>query len=616
MMQLILSLILVYLLIAVWKVTNPSAMSASDTAASAASAPGPLSQILQPIRGRLLVAGALAAVGTMLTLVPLALIAHVAQQAWAGSQVALWPNVLLAMLSLLAGMALVMTGELLAHWADNRLTFDLRMAALRRLGQVPLGWFTSRASGEVKQALQDDMGTLHSLTAHFYTSMGRAAGAIAIAVVYLFAVDWCMAVVALLPFPGFFLFLRHAMKRSGDHMQDFVARLGQINSATAELTGGMAVIKAFAGAGRVQAGYHDAVDGFAQAFKAFTRPLIISMARAHALVAPATVLGVVLLGGALFVRMGWMEPIDLLPFLLVAPGICAPVLLLHTLLHDLQGAAGAAQRVLALLDTPVLAPLDPRQHPLPQGHEVHFDGVGYAYEAGQLVLADMNLVLKPGTVTAIVGPSGSGKSTLARLLLRFFDPTEGCITLGGVDLRALESATLYRHIGFVLQEVQLVHASVRDNIALARPGASQQEVEAAARAAQIHECILALPRGYDSVVGEDAQFSGGERQRLSIARAILLDAPVLVLDEATAAADAENEAAVEDALARFARGRTVLVIAHRLDTVVHADQIVVMKGGSMVEQGRHAQLLAQAGPYAKLWQLGGYGTATQTQEAA
>ncbi|MGX9700132.1 ABC transporter ATP-binding protein [Janthinobacterium lividum] len=569
---------------------------------------GPISRILQPIRGRLIAAAVLAGAGSMLTLVPLAGIAQIAQIALnpALARGDVWQIIIASVACLFAGMALISLGELAAHLADNRLTHQLRLQAMQRLGQVPLGWFTSRASGEVKQAMQDDINTLHSLTAHFYTTTGRAVGAIAISIIYLFAMDWRLALIAILPFPGFFLFFGRAMKASGGNMEQFVAGMGRINNAVVEFVNGIPVVKAFGATGRAHGSYRTAVDAFAEAFAAFTRPLVGSMANANALIAPVAVLGVVVLAGTAFVALGWMAPVDILPFALVAPGISAPMLLLHYLTHDLNNATGAAQRVQALLDTPVLAQPAPDEQQLPDGTEIRLEGVAYAYDGHNKVLSDITLNLRPGTVTAIVGASGSGKSTLARLLLRFFDPTEGRITLGGADLRYIATPELYRRIGFVLQEVRLIHASVRENIGLGRPSASLQEIEAAARLANIHERLLALPRGYDSVIGEDAQLSGGELQRVSIARAVLLDPPVLVLDEATAAADAANEVAIQDALSRFAQGRTLLVIAHRLDTVMHADNIVVVENGVIVEQGSHAGLLAHRGRYAQLWALGGY----------
>lgn len=596
--------------------TRYFSMSSPNITAVDSKPVSPISQVLSPIRGHLIFSTLLAAIGTMLTLVPLAGIAHIAELALRPSGLTsaaiLQPRteigwtVIVSVICMFAGMALVFAGELTAHLADNRITHHLRLAMVQRLAQVPLGWFSNRTSGEVKQAMQDDIVTLHSLTAHFYTAVGRAGGAILISGIYLFWLDWRMAALAALPFPGFFLFLRHAMKTGGANMQDFATSLGQLNGATVEFVSGMPVVKAFGVAGKAHRNYRDAVNRLAEVFIKLTGPLVIAMAHAHAMIAPITVLGVVLSSGAVFVGLGWMAPVEILPFALVAPGICAPLLLLHTLLHDLGSATGAAGRILGILETPVLEQAVPTSRQVPEGHEVRFQNVSYSYDQQNQVLSNVSFTLKPNTVTAIVGPSGAGKSTLAQLLLRFFDPSEGHITLGDADLRCIETTLLYQQIGFVLQDVRLIHASVRDNIALGHPSASSQEVEDAARAVNIHDHILALPRGYDSVIGDDATFSGGERQRLSIARALLLDPPILILDEATAAADSQNEDALQRSLSHFAQGRTILVIAHKLDTVMHADRILVVDQGNIVEQGTHAELLKLKGRYAQLWASGGY----------
>ncbi|AUY32013.1 ABC transporter ATP-binding protein [Pseudomonas sp. PONIH3] len=591
-------------------------MSVEQGVAVQQPAKGPVAAVLAPIRGRLIVAGLLAALGAMLSLAPLAAIAEVARLAFAEGQgvAQAWPVIVLGLGCLFVGMALISLGDLVAHLADNQITGTLRLAIIRRLARVPLGWFTSRASGEVKQAMQDDIGILHSLTAHFYTTLGRSAGAVLASIVYLFAMDWRMALVSMLPFPLFFLFFARAHQASARNMQAFGAGMGRINQAVVEFVNGIPVVKAFGGQRKAHGSYREAVDAFAAAFTDFTRPLVSAMANANAMIAPVSVLGVVLAFGTLFVGLGWITPVQVLPFALVAPGICAPLLLLAYITHDLNNATGAAQRVQALLNTAVLETDGQGAGKPPADARIEVQGLGYHYDPRNPVLSEVSFTLEPGTVTAVVGASGAGKSTLARLLLRFFDPSAGRITLGGVDLRQIDSAQLYRRIGFVLQEVRLIHASVRENIALGRPSASQEQIEAAARIANIHERILAQPRGYDAVIGEDVQFSGGELQRLSIARAVLLDPPVLVLDEATAAADAENEVKLQQALSRFARGRTLLVIAHRLDTVMHADQILVLDQGTVAERGNHDELLARRGLYARLWAAGGYAKTRATAQ--
>ncbi|MGL5910993.1 MAG: ABC transporter ATP-binding protein, partial [Phycicoccus sp.] len=307
----------------------------------------------------------------------------------------------------------------------------------------------------------------------------------------------------------------------------------------------------------------------------------------------------VLGSGTVAVVADWVEPVEVLPFALLGLALTAPILTIGYGTQDLRLAREAAGRIHALLDTPILpVPIHPRTA---GGHRVVFDGVGFGYDGRVRALQDVDLVLEPGTVTALVGPSGSGKSTLARMVPRFHDADQGRVLLGGVDVRELDPVEVYTRVGFVFQDVQLPRSSVADAIALGRPGASLSDVEVAARAAQVHDRIVALPRGYDSVLGEDAVLSGGEAQRVSIARALLADPPVLVMDEATSFADAESEAAVQDALSRLAVGRTVLVVAHRLDSVVGADQVVVLDGGRVRERGTHAELVIGSGWYARAW---------------
>jgi ATP-binding cassette, subfamily B, bacterial IrtA/YbtP len=292
-----------------------------------------------------------------------------------------------------------------------------------------------------------------------------------------------------------------------------------------------------------------------------------------------------------------MAPVDLLPFLLLGLGLTAPVAALGHGFDDMQAAGRAVARIRDVLG---VRSLPEPEHPVaPRGHRVELRDVRFGYEAGHEVLRGIDLVLEPGTVTAVVGPSGSGKSTLVQLLPRFFDPTHGSVVLGGVDLRELGSRELYRHVSFVFQDVRLLRASVADNIALAVSHADRDDVVRAAKLANIHDRILELPRGYDTVLGTEAGLSGGEAQRISLARALLADTPVLVLDEATSFADPRTEQAVRQALATL--DRTILVIAHRLETVADADTVVMLANGAVVERGRPAELLAQNGKFAALW---------------
>jgi ATP-binding cassette, subfamily B, bacterial len=312
--------------------------------------------------------------------------------------------------------------------------------------------------------------------------------------------------------------------------------------------------------------------------------------------------------GAQDVRAGGMSVGELVQFVIYAVIVAGGVGALSEIWGELQRAAGATERIVELLsavDT-VADPAEPLALPRPARGEVAFEGVTFRYPARPetSALADVTLRVAPGETVALVGPSGAGKTTILQLLLRFYDPDAGVVRLDGIDLRDMARADFRRAIALVPQDPVIFADTARENIRFGRPEASDAEVEAAAKAAAAHGFLSDLPQGYDSYVGErGVMLSGGQKQRIAIARAILRDAPVLLLDEATSALDAESERAVQQAVERLARGRTTLIVAHRLATVKRADRIVVFDRGRIVAQGTHDSLVAEGGLYARLARL-------------
>jgi ATP-binding cassette, subfamily B, bacterial IrtA/YbtP len=562
-----------------------------------------IASLLRPVRGRLVLAAGLQAVSSALVLSPLVTSSVIARQLLADpADPGIWPTLLIGSLLLGLGLALRGAADLIAHLADNALTLILRRRLAARLRTAPLAWFTGTTAGQVKQGMQDDVGALHHLVAHSYTEIASAVATPIAAYAYLFLVDWRPALILAVLIPVFVLIYRRMMAGSRQKMGEYGRVLADINSGVVEFVDGIPVVKTFGQTGRAHAAYRAAVERFSTFFLGWARPLIAPETVSNQLIAPVTLLVLTLLFGTGFVATGWMDGIDLVPFALVGLGLAGPIGALTSNLQALQMGQAAAVRLSALLQIdPIPEPAEPV---CPSGTRIELDHVHFGYEPSREVLHDITATFEPGSVTAIVGASGSGKSTLARLLLRYADPSAGQIRLGGVRLDQIASAELFRTVGSVFQDVRLLRASIADNIALARPDADHTDIERVAAAANIHERILRLPRGYDSVYGEDANLSGGEAQRISIARAFLLDPNVLILDEATAAADAESEHSIQTALSALVteRSRTVIVIAHRLDTIRDADQILVLDQGRIVERGRHDDLLTLDGTYRRLWQ--------------
>ncbi|WP_078898654.1 MFS transporter [Streptomyces sp. CNQ-509] len=543
-------------------------------------------------------------VGALAGLVPLLAVVELGRTLLAPGPVdrdRVWAVVAVGAAGLLVRLLFTAASSGAGHLLDGRVQLAFRRRLAARLGRVPLGWFSRRRTGELAKVVGEDVAAMHPLIAHAPSELISAFVVPAASLAYLFTVDWRLTLLTLIPVAVALahvpLFMAPARVRD---QEEFDAAMGRISSASVEFAQGIAEVKAFGGGERAHRAFRTAADDFADTFTRMVHGLSPIGAGMQVALSPPFVLLVVLVGGTSMITSGALAPADLLPFLLLGLGLTAPVAALGHGFDDLQGARRAVGRIRDVLDVdPLPQPARPRT---PRGHRVELRGVRFGYGAEREVLRGIDLVLEPGTVTAVVGPSGSGKSTLVQLLPRFFDPDRGAVLLGGVDLRDMAGPDLCRAVSFVFQDVRLLRASVADNIALAVPEAGREDVIRAARRAHIHDRILELPRGYDTVVGEEAELSGGEAQRLSLARALLAAAPVLVLDEATSFADPQTELAVRRTLAAPAGGdRTTLIIAHRLETVAEADTVVMLADGVIAEQGSPAELLARGGRFADFW---------------
>lgn len=559
-------------------------------------------RLLAPLKTPLIISGVLQAIITLIQLAPFVLLVELARLLLAGAEESrLWTLGLTAVWLLGLGALLGAGLTLWLHRLDAQFARDLRTRLLTKMSRLPLGWFTARGSGSIKQLVQDDTLSLHYLVTHAIPDAVAAVVAPVAVLVYLFTVDWRLALVLFIPVLTYLVLMSVMTIQSG-------AKIGQAQRWADRMSGeagayleGQPVVRVFGGA--ASSSFRRRLDEYIGFLVGWQRPFTGKKSLMDLVTRPGTFLWLIVAVGTPMIIGGSMDPVDLLPFLLLGTTFGVRLLGVGYGLGGIRGGMLAARRIQNTLDETDLGLVEQHDASGAAGAVV-FARVSFGYRPSVPVIKDVSLTLRPGTVTALVGPSGSGKSTLAALLARFHDVDSGSIQLDGKDIRSLPADELYRRVGFVLQETQLVAGTVAENIALADPEADQARIEQAARDAQIHERILRLPDGYQTVLSASSALSGGERQRLTIARAILADTPVLILDEATAFADPESEYLVQQALNRLTKDRTVLVIAHRLHTITHADQIVVLDAGQIAETGTHEELLAAGGRYHQLWQTG------------
>ena len=559
----------------------------------------PLREILRPFRGRLYLAVALQAVAGICSLLPLIALAHLAdslRQAppLAASAMAWVVLAVVASAVWLCGQTLALH---LTHQVDADLCDRLRVRLAEHLQRLPLGWFARLGPEGVTRYAEQDVRALHQLVGHAPTDLVNLLLIPLATFGYLLWSNSGLALWCLLPLAlgglGYW-------RLGSAHYRDAVAQrngaIQRLFSDYSQFASNLGLVRQFPDAGihrRVQ----EAVQQFDQRFSHWVSRAGHLAALIQVLLSAPWLLAWVVLG-ALLIGVADMGAAQVCGFLLLVRAMAAPVLAMGHGFDALNSAGESARRLQAVLTTPPLA--EPEAPQSPRDASVEMLEVNFSH--GDVpVLNSITLRLEPGTTTALVGPSGAGKSTLAGLIARFMDVDSGQVRVGGVDVRQIASRALQQHLALVFQQAGALRLSLAQNIALYQPDASHAQVRRVAKAACLDAWIMGLPKGYASVVDEDVRLSGGELQRLAIARALLSPAPIMLLDEPTSATDPHTERALRAALHNDAAGRTRLIIAHRLETIRHAEQILVLSDGRIVQRGRHADLLAMDGLYRQLW---------------
>lgn len=509
-----------------------------------------------------------------------------------------WMAVLFAILSYLIYVAAL----LCSHLSAFRVATNLRLQVAEHLSKLPLGFTESFGSGKLRKIIQESTGAAETYLAHQlpdqYSAMATPVGLL----ILLFAFDWRLGLLSLIPvFLGFAIMTTMTGKRMAEKMRQYGNALAAMSGEAVEYVRGIPVVKTFGQSVFSFKKFKATIDEYEKWVIAYTVELRVPMMFYTAAI--NGVFAFLIAGGLLFTRNGVTPEflLNLLFYIIITPVISLTLTKIMYMSENKMVVADALNRIDSVLDAaPVPASPSPQ---FPKDSSVRLQDVHFSYDHKTDVIRGVSLCVQPGQTVALVGPSGGGKSTIASLICRFFDVDSGSISIGGADVRDIPKETLMDTVSFVFQNSRLLKGSILDNVKLGKPDATEEEVLAAVKAAQCMDIIQKFPEGIHTVIGSKGVYlSGGEQQRIAIARAMLKNAPILILDEATAFADPDNEAKVQAAFAELAKGKTVIMIAHRLTTVVNADCIYVVEDGRIAESGTMEELCAQNGLFAKMWQ--------------